>query len=100
MNSALRTSPGGLWGKRHIREIRIGYVVLALFYVFVVFIPLLYEYKASIPDREKLSVASGILLCKEIGHRGNYLTGIQTGAGTSFFTCAGGKFGAYPNCIG
>lgn len=96
-----RTPPEGWWGKKHIREIRIGYVVLALIYVFVILIPLLYERNTRIPEMGELLQTNGNLICKEIGNRGDYLTGVKIVDGQpQFFTCSGGSFGARPDCFG
>lgn len=87
------------YSAKNIRNIRIGYFALVLIYVFFVLIPLSYTWRATIPPPDQLQVTSGELAYKDVGKRGNRLTGIETASGTIFFTCAKGKFGAYPDCI-
>lgn len=96
-----RPPPEGWWGKKHIREIRVGYAVLALIYVFAILIPLLYVWGAETPELGELRQTEGRLTCEEIGNRGNYLTGIKTQVGpTLLLTCSNGRYGSYPNCVG
>jgi hypothetical protein len=87
------------FGPKDIRNIRIGYFVLALIFVFLILIPLGYTWRAEIPPSHQLRVTAGTLTYQEIGKRGNRLTGIETKSGTFYFTCSKGKYGSYPDCL-
>jgi len=87
------------YSAKDIRNIRMGSLLLMLGYVFIIFIPLAYTWLAEIPPFQQLQVISGELTYKDVGKRGDRLTGVKTGAGAVFFTCSDGKFGEAPDCL-
>lgn len=93
------SSPLIQYSARHIRNIRIGSLLLFLYYTFEIFIPNYYTWIAEIPPIETLHITNGEFTYQDYGRRGNRLTGIKTASGTILFTCSTGKFGEYPDCL-
>ena len=87
------------YSAKDIRNIRIGSFLLIPIYIFIIFIPLAYTWFAEIPPFQQLQITSGELTYKDVGRRGDRLTGVKLDLDTIFFTCAKGKFGAAPDCL-
>lgn len=86
------------YGSKDIRNIRIGSVLTMLIWVFVLFIPFLYEWTAEIPPFDRLQVASGDLTYKKVGkNRNEWLTGLKSATDETYFTCAAGV--GHPDCL-
>lgn len=86
------------WKRRFVSWVRIGNWLLIPIYIFVIALPLYYEWKTEIPSVEQFNRADGNLVYKRIVKKGA-LIGLKSDEGAQYFTCRPGLFTNTHDCL-
>jgi len=87
-----------IWKIKYAKLIRIGNWLLIPIYIFVVGLPLYYEWVTNVPVMERLNTVSGELIYKWTGGRTGAMPGIKLSGVDYYFTCRDGLIGNRHDC--